>query len=221
MYINCNACHTNSDYFYFLKYDFWTLLCLLFPIINVAVCIVPLDPGPECVLPWHFAGDGPWHPVLLGRPYGDDGPQTDRQAALQRGENTTQQGGMLELVAGHDSGCGCFLPGVSACSGERRPREEDEQISGQRHWPSGRHYRNLPRGEASSSFRCKLTFILPSLQFGFSFTWSPHTHCSPWAYILVWFIKHSFLLPTSFYWGHKSLHHLGGKCSVSGSRSVL
>lgn len=41
-----------------------------------------------------------------------------------------------------------FLTGLSTCSGERRPRKEDEQVSWQRHWPTGRHYRNLPGGEA-------------------------------------------------------------------------
>lgn len=43
------------------------------------------DRGPECLLPGHPAGNGPRHPVLLGRSDGDDGPQAHRQAALQRG----------------------------------------------------------------------------------------------------------------------------------------
>lgn len=63
----------------------WCFVSSVF-VINAAVCGFPSDPGPECVLPRHIAGDGPWHPVLLGCSYGDDGPQTNRQAALQRGE---------------------------------------------------------------------------------------------------------------------------------------
>lgn len=61
-------------------------LCLCIPLINIAVCVFSSDPGPKCVLPRHPAGDRPRHPVLLGCPHGDDGPQTDWQAAFQRGE---------------------------------------------------------------------------------------------------------------------------------------
>lgn len=43
------------------------------------------DGGLECFLPRHLVGNGPRHPVLLGCSYGDDGPQTNWQAALQRG----------------------------------------------------------------------------------------------------------------------------------------
>lgn len=44
-----------------------------------------LDGGLECFLPWNLVGNGPRHPVLLGCSYGDDGPQTNWQAAVQRG----------------------------------------------------------------------------------------------------------------------------------------
>lgn len=42
----------------------------------------------------------------------------------------------------------CFsVTGLSACGREGCPWEEDEQISGQCHWPSGRHCRDFPRGK--------------------------------------------------------------------------
>lgn len=43
------------------------------------------EPGPERLLPRHSAGDGSRHPLLLGGSYGDDGPEADGRAALQRG----------------------------------------------------------------------------------------------------------------------------------------
>lgn len=43
--------------------------------------------------------------------------------------------------------------------------------------------------------------------------WGPYSYAS--------FIKHPFLLPTSFYWGHQSLHQLERNCSVTRSRPVL
>lgn len=63
---------------------------LLFLCVSLSnICVPPNPPppdwGPERVLPRHPAGDGPRHPVLLGRSHGDDGPQADRQAAFQRG----------------------------------------------------------------------------------------------------------------------------------------
>lgn len=65
-----------------------TVFSICISIINIAICVFSLDPGPECILPGHLAGDGPWYPVFLGCSYGDDGPQIDWQAALQRGETS-------------------------------------------------------------------------------------------------------------------------------------
>lgn len=44
------------------------------------------------------------------------------------------------------------LPGVPARSGERRPRKEDEQISGQRHRSSGRHLGDCSGSKAQPHF---------------------------------------------------------------------
>ena len=101
-------------------------------------CGLPLERGPECVLPRHVAGDGPRHPVLLGRSHGDDGPQADRQAALQGGEtnqtcqnHNAAQDLIIVSLTGRDSDD--IFTGLSACGGEGRPRQEDEQVSRQRH----------------------------------------------------------------------------------------
>ena len=84
------------------------------------VLVVPTDWGPGCVLPQLSPGDRAWHPVLLG---GQDG-----------------------VLWAEAAGAAALPWGVSARHVQRPTRTQDEQVTWERHRPTGPGGRHLFEG---------------------------------------------------------------------------